>query len=49
MSQKKAISLNGVVEEQKARLGASGTKIAELKNRRDEASTSTVACRKELL
>lgn len=46
VSRKEVVAIKGVVEKQRARLDAVGARMAELKNRRDEASASTATCRK---
>lgn len=49
MSQKKFATIKDVVEKQRARLDAVGSRMAELKDLQDEARVSTATCRKELL
>lgn len=48
LSRKEVTGIKFEVEEQKARLGAAGVSIVDLKNCRDEASASTDNCQKEL-
>lgn len=45
VSRKEIAAIKGVVEKQRVRLNAAGTRPAELKIRRNEASALTVTCR----
>lgn len=48
VSRKQDVAIEGVVKEQRARLDAAGTKMAELGNRYFETVASTATFRKEL-